>query len=187
MNLAVSDLEQGPKEFVLEADASAIPGLAEAGGRGLVSARLTATPLAGDSALIRGEIRGNLRLDCGRCLEILEQPFAVKFNLLAEKRDEAGLEWPEDFDGGVEDYQARLGPDVVDIPLEHIIAEQVLLNYNLHPLPALDALRRCVQCGRQSPETEARKKPDRVDPRWDKLKEFSHGSPEKKILDGPSG
>ena len=138
MDLAVRDLENGPKELNLEADASTLPELAAAGGGGPVSVQLRISPLAGDSTLIQGEARGSLSLDCGRCLEKIDQPFAVRFNLLAEKREDAGLEWAEELDAGAEDYPLRLGPDVTEIPLDHVVAEQVLLNYNLHPLPELD-------------------------------------------------
>ena len=64
----------------------------------------------------------------------------------------------------------RVGPDIMDIPLDAIIVEQVLLNYNLHPLPALDAKNACIQCGRQAPIAGETKKTDRVDPRWGALK-----------------
>lgn len=62
-----------------------------------------------------------------------------------------------------------MGPDVTDVPLEHLIAEQIILNYNLNPLPSLDEKNRCLQCGRTAfiPGPEVRK--DRVDPRWEKL------------------
>lgn len=159
-----------PTDRVLEADASELPELFEAGGIGKLSARLQSMPLAGDSFLVQGEAQGKLRVECGRCLDKLEQPFEAHFNLLVEKRKETGLEWLDDEDGGVTDYQARIGPDVVEIPLDHIIAEQVLLNYNLHPLPALDPQLRCVQCGLQAHVAEEPKKADRVDPRWIKLK-----------------
>ncbi len=156
---------------VLEAEASASQELVDAGGVGQVTARVDSTPLAGEAVLVRGVAQGRLAGDCGRCLENLEQPFEVRFNLLLEKRTASGLEWGEEAeDAGVEDYRALLGPDVTDISLDHMIAEQVLLNYNLHPLPALDAQQRCVQCGKLAPGAVETRKADRVDPRWSRLK-----------------
>jgi uncharacterized metal-binding protein YceD (DUF177 family) len=99
-------------------------------------------------------------------------PFSVNFDLLVERKSTTGLEWMEDEDQGVEDYQAHVGPDVTEIPLDSIIVEQVLLNYNLHPLPDLDAAGRCVQCGRPAPTVPEPKKAEGVDPRWAKLQEI---------------
>jgi uncharacterized metal-binding protein YceD (DUF177 family) len=56
-----------------------------------------------------------------------------------------------------------------------VIAEQVLLNYNLHPLPDLDAAGRCALCGRPAPKIEEAgksakaEKAEGIDPRWAKL------------------
>jgi uncharacterized protein len=115
------------------------------------------------------KVRGSISLDCGRCLDKLTGAFEVRVRLLLEQKDEQGLEWIDDEDQGVEEYLVRVGPDVTDVPLEHPIAEQILLNYNLHPMPSLDEKKRCLQCGRTafSPEPQVRK--DRVDPRWEKL------------------
>lgn len=115
-------------------------------------------------------VRGTISLDCGRCLEKLTGTFETKARVLIEKRDEQGLEWVEDEGLGVDEYLVRVGPDVLDIPLEHLVAEQILLNYNLNPLPTLDEKDKCIQCGRQAFRAEAPTRKDRVDPRWEKLK-----------------
>jgi uncharacterized metal-binding protein YceD (DUF177 family) len=183
MNLAYDTLGNEPKDIDLEAEASELPELSEAGGVGKVRVQLEVSPLAGDAHLVRGLARGGLSLDCGRCLEKLEQPFKTQFNLLIEKRKEKGLEWSDNEEQGIEDYQVRIGPDIMDIPLDAIIVEQVLLNYNLHPLPALDAKNCCVQCGKQAPTVGGVKKKDRVDPRWGALKALAE-VPEKKAPKG---
>lgn len=118
-------------------------------------------------------VRGSITLDCGRCLDKLTGEFVVKLRLLVEKKEDQGLEWEEDEGLGVEEYLVKIGPDVQEIPLEHLIAEQIILNYNLNPLPTLDEKDRCIQCGRQAFQAEAvRKDRDRVDPRWEKLQAF---------------
>ena len=170
MNIAFDTLGKEPVELDLEANASELPELLESGAIGKVHAHVDVTPLAEEIYLARGEVRGILSLDCGRCLDKLDQPFETQFNLLIGKRKEKGLDWLEDEDQGIEDYQVKLGPDVFDIPLDHIIAEQVILNYNLHPLPDLDAQNNCVKCGRPAPVIKEKKKTDRVDPRWAMLK-----------------
>ncbi len=98
--------------------------------------------------------------------------------LLLEKRDEAGLEWVEDEDQGVEEYVAKVGQDVLEIPLEHLIAEQIILNYNLHPLPTLDESNCCLQCGRTQKMERRMDRGSKSDPRWDKLKSLK--SPDDK-------
>jgi uncharacterized metal-binding protein YceD (DUF177 family) len=115
-------------------------------------------------------VRGSITLDCGRCLDKLTGTFAVKLRLLVEKKDAQGLEWEEDEGLAIEEYLVKIGPDVQEIPLEHLIAEQIILNYNLNPLPSLDEKDRCIQCNRQAFQAEAvRRDKDKVDPRWEKL------------------
>ncbi len=118
-------------------------------------------------------IKGSITLDCGRCLDKLTGAFRIKLRLLVEKQEGQGLKWEENEDLAVEEYLVLAGPDILDIPLEHPIAEQIILNYNLHPLPTLDEKDRCIQCSRQAFQAEAVKK-DRVDPRWAKLRDLNN-------------
>jgi uncharacterized protein len=172
MILPIIALGKEPQTLELKGEAADMVELAQAGASGALGIRLDVTPLAGDSHLVHGEATGILAAECGRCLEPMPLPFAVKFDLLVERKDSTGLEWMEDEDQGVEDYQAHAGPDVTEIPLDSIIVEQVLLNYNLHPLPDLDAAGCCVQCGRPAPTVPEPKKAEGVDPRWAKLQEI---------------
>lgn len=169
MILPIISLGKEPSTLELGGDASEAAEFAEAGITGPVTLTLDITPLDGDSHLVRGEATGTLDAECGRCLEPARLPFSVEFNVLLDHQDRQGIAWVEDDDQGVEDYQAHLGPDVTEIPLGAIIAEQVLLNYNLHPLPDLDAAGRCVLCGRPAPSVPQPKKTEGVDPRWAKL------------------
>lgn len=169
MILPLHTLGQEPQTLEFEENASGVAELAESGVEGLFKATLDVVPLAGDSHLVQGRVEGTLAVECGRCLEPFKQPFSLKFNLLMNRKDSTGLEWADDEDQGVEDYQVALGPDVTEVPLDSVIAEQVLLNYNLHPLPDLDEAGRCVQCGRPAPTVEEPKKAEGIDPRWAKL------------------
>lgn len=168
LNLPLNSTDESPHEVVVQAHSQELAELGELGARGLVTARAHITP-ALTNTYIDVVVRGQLSVDCGRCLDPLEQPFQVQLKLLVEKQDEQGVVWEDDEDSAVEDYSLRVGPDVTEIPLEHAIAEQVLLNYNLHPLPPLDDRNRCVQCGRDSALHAEPKSPGRVDPRWEKL------------------
>lgn len=172
MILPITSLGQEPSSLTLQGTPTELPEFAEAGLTRPFEINLDLTPLAGDSHLVQGEASGVLAAECGRCLEPIDLPFSVKFNILVDHKDRAGLVWAEDDDQGVEDYQAHVGPDVTEIPLAAIIAEQVLLNYNLHPLPELDAAGRCVQCGRPAPAVPQPKKAEGVDPRWAKLRDI---------------
>lgn len=143
----------------------------ELGCSGLLTSKARVVPTL-TATLADMVVRGTISLDCGRCLEKLTGAFEIKLRLLIEKKDEQGLEWVEDEGLGVDEYLARIGPDVLDIPLEHLIAEQIILNYNLNPLPTLDDKDKCIQCGRQAFRAEAPVKKDRVDPRWEKLQDL---------------
>jgi uncharacterized metal-binding protein YceD (DUF177 family) len=180
MILAISCLGKESQTIELTGTPADFPEFADSGIDGTIALRLDVTPLSGDSHLVQGEASGILAAEGGRCLEPISLPFSVSFNLLLDRQDPTGLEWVEDDDQGVEDYQAHLGPDVTEVPLQSIIAEQVDLNYNLHPLPDLDAAGCCVQCGRPAPTVEKPKKAEGVDPRWAKLQDiqaFKGGSP----------
>jgi uncharacterized protein len=169
MILPITSLGKDPSTLQLHGDTTEMPELAETGVASAIEVHLDLTPLAGDSHLVQGEASGVLAAECGRCLEPIDLPFSVKFNLLLDRKDATGITWTEDDHQGVEDYQAHVGPDVTEIPLGAIIVEQVLLNYNLHPLPDLDAAGRCVQCGRPAPSVPKPEKAEGVDPRWAKL------------------
>jgi uncharacterized metal-binding protein YceD (DUF177 family) len=167
--LTTDTLENDPLDKVLTADAEDMAELFELGCTGQITAHTLCHPM-GPSILIEIKVRGTITVDCGRCLDPLTGAFELPIRLLIEKQDQGGLEWLEAEAGGVEEYVAKMGPEVLEIPLEHLIAEQIILNYNLHPLPTLDESNRCLQCGR-NPVTETRM--DRApnsDPRWDKLK-----------------
>jgi len=174
MILPIISLGRDPSSLELTADTATTPELAETGATGVLTARLDITPLDGDSHLVQGSVSGTLAGECGRCLEPVLMPFSVDLNLLLDRQDPVGIAWVDDENQGVEDYQAHLGPDVTEIPLASIIAEQVLLNYNLHPLPDLDAAGRCVMCGRTAPSAPVPKKAEGVDPRWAKLQNIQN-------------
>ena len=179
MVLSLSSTGNEPKEFILQGQSDDLPELRELGCGGELTAKVKAVPTL-THLLMDLSVRGSITLDCGRCLDKLTGAFVVKLRLLVEKKDNQGLEWGEDEGLGVEEYLVRIGPDIQDIPLEHLIAEQIILNYNLNPLPTLDEKDRCIQCSRQAYQAEAiRKDKDRVDPRWEKLQAFKKPEPPK--------
>jgi uncharacterized metal-binding protein YceD (DUF177 family) len=167
--LATDTLEQEPREKTLTADAEDLAELFELGCTGPLQA-IAQVNAMGASTLVEMKIRGTITLDCGRCCEPLTGAFEVPLRLLLEKSEESGLEWVESTDQGVEEYVAKVGQDVLEIPLEHLIAEQIILNYNLHPLPTLDEANRCLQCGRTAMTETRMDRGPKSDPRWDKLK-----------------
>lgn len=171
MILSLSSIGQDPGELDVLGRSEELPELVELGCSGELKARVRTVPTL-TATLADMVVRGTISLDCGRCLEKLTGAFEVKLRLLIEKREEQGLEWVEDEGLAVDEYLAKVGPDVLDIPLEHLIAEQILLNYNLNPLPTLDEKDKCIQCGRQAFRAEAAPRKDRVDPRWEKLQQL---------------
>jgi len=170
LQLSLDQTGKEPTEFTLEGKSEEYPELVELGCSGIITAKVKSIPTV-TSHLMEMVIRGTITLDCGRCLDKLTGEFQVKIRLLIEKKDSQGLDWEENDDLGIEEYLVLVGPDVLDVSLEHPIAEQLILNYNLNPLPSLDDKNRCLQCGRQAFQAEAVKK-DRIDPRWAKLQEL---------------
>lgn len=169
MILTIDTLEKEPTEKALAGDAEDLAELFELGCTGKVKATAQVHSM-GVSILVNLKVEGTITLECGRCCDPLTGAFTVPLRLLIEKRDEAGLEWIDEQNQGVNEYVVRMGPDVLEIPLEHLIAEQIILNYNLHPLPTLDEKNCCLQCGRtQKTESRMDRGPN-PDPRWDKLK-----------------
>ncbi len=123
------------------------------------------------------EVKGSLSLDCARCLEKLTGDYRIALKLLVEKRTAQGVEWVEADEQGVDEYLLQIGPDVTEVSLEHPIAEQIILNYNLNPLPTLDDVNKCLQCGRDaSAFYPGAKKADKMDPRWAKLSSLQKNS-----------
>ncbi len=169
MVLSLNSLGAEPAEIQLLGRSEELPELLELGCSGPLTGTAKTIPTP-DHTFVELAIRGSITLDCGRCLDKLTGVFEVRPKLLVEKKDEKGLEWVEHDGQGVDDYLVRAGLDVDDIPLEHLIAEQIMLNYNLSPLPTLDDTGRCMQCGRTSFLPGSPAKGNRVDPRWDKLR-----------------
>lgn len=181
MQLSLDNTGKEPTEFILKGISEEYPELVELGCSGELTAQVKSIPTV-TSHLMNMVISGKITLDCGRCLDKLTGEFQVKIRLLIEKKDSQGLDWEENEDLGVDEYLVQVGPDILEISLEHPIAEQLILNYNLNPLPSLDDKDRCLQCGRQAFQAEAVKK-DRIDPRWAKLLDLKTPGGDK----GPNG
>lgn len=168
LNISLSSIGNAPVEVPLSGESRDFPELAEVGCDGPLHGKARCYPTL-TSLLVKVELGGKLRLDCGRCLEKITEEFAVTAKLLVEKSDRTGIEWLDEEEQGVEEYSLTIGPDVVEIPLLRVFTEQILLNYNPHPLPALDLDNKCTLCGRLS-QAGDEDKSHRIDPRWAKLR-----------------
>jgi uncharacterized metal-binding protein YceD (DUF177 family) len=183
--LSLSSTSNEPNEFLLEGLSDELPELLELGCSGALTAKVKSVPTL-THLMMDLAVRGSITLDCGRCLDKLTGTFAVKLKLLVEKKDAQGLEWEEDEGLAIEEYLVKIGPDIQEIPLEHLIAEQIILNYNLNPLPSLDEKDRCIQCNRQAYVAEAaRRDKDKVDPRWEKLQALKKPELDKPEKENP--
>ncbi|MFP3867115.1 MAG: YceD family protein [Desulfobacteraceae bacterium] len=98
----------------------------------------------GDYLLVRGVLKGELRLNCSRCLESFLQSLECRFDLLLkpgpppeteEERELSAEELGEDYYSGDE------------LDLERIIQEQILLAVPLKPLCREACLGLCPHCG----------------------------------------
>ncbi len=178
MVLSLNSIGKEATDFLIQGLSEDLPELVELGCGGEITAQAKAIPTL-THLLVELVVRGTISLDCGRCLDKLTGEYRVKLRLLVEKKEDQGLEWDENNDLGIEEYLVKIGPDIQEIPLEHLIAEQIILNYNLNPLPTLDEKDKCIQCGRQKFQAEAvRKDKNKIDPRWEKLQALKKPGPD---------
>ncbi len=172
MKLYLKSLPREPSEVQFEGSAEDFPELKDAGCIGKLVGKAQVIP-SSTNILFQLVVEGRLDRECGRCLDRLDDPFRIKANLLVEKGSGSGIEWDEEQQLGIEDYLVRVPSDVDELSLEHLVAEQVILNYEPHPLPAQDPQGNCIVCGRssiQAADAADSAASNGSDPRWDKLK-----------------
>jgi uncharacterized protein len=96
---------------------------------------------AGDGFLLRGTLRGELKVPCARCLEpapvVIDAPLAVSFVERETDADEA-----DDAQDDVQSFEHGV------IDLGRPIRDEILLALPMNPLCRPDCAGICVSCGR---------------------------------------
>jgi DUF177 domain-containing protein len=112
-----------------------------------------------EGILVGGRVRGSYVLDCIRCLEEFEQPFAVELNEIMAYPGQPGAEEGYEIAGD----HAHLEP---------VVRDAVLLAMPVHPLHAPDCKGLCPVCGADRNTIDCGHGSERVDLRWEPLEQL---------------
>ena len=122
-----------------------------------------------EGVLATGTVTGELRGECGRCLNDYTEAFEVEFVELFAYRDSTTDETTD------EDEVSRLKGDHLD--LEPVVRDVVVLSLPLTPLCAEDCGGLCSECGERIDDLPEGHSHTQIDPRWAALTERFGASP----------
>jgi uncharacterized protein len=116
-----------------------------------------------EGVLATGSVTGELRGECGRCLDEFTDALDVSFMELFAYRDSATDETTDS------DEVSRLKGDQLD--LEPVVRDAVVLSLPLTPLCRPDCAGLCSECGERLDDLPADHSHSQIDPRWAALTE----------------
>lgn len=125
----------------------------------------------GQQVLVRGDVKGEVRLTCGRCLD----------DFTAEVKEEVNIELRPVLDLERGAHERELGSDDLDVEffrgdaldLGHLAAEQISLALPMKPLCKVTCGGICPECGKDRASGTCGCEPD-TDPRWSALKDLKN-------------
>jgi uncharacterized protein len=152
------DLKLAGEEIDLDVEGVKLSGTVEANGE--VSRRIAQTD-------VRGHIGATAVMDCVRCLQAVERPVSVDFDVSYVD--------PEHF---AVDKEKEVAPDDLEtdvlegdsIDLKEIVREQILLDLPVQVFCSEDCKGLCQKCGGNLNLVTCSCHDDEVDPRWAALK-----------------
>ena len=113
---------------------------------------------ATEGVLVTGSVTGELRGECGRCLDEFTEALDVSFvELFAYPNSTTDASTDEDEVGRIED-------DLID--LEPVVRDAVVLSLPLTPLCRPDCAGLCAECGERLDDLPADHSHTVIDPRW---------------------
>lgn len=121
-------------------------------------------------ARVRGDLRGQVKIACSRCLQPVEVEFETPFDV-----DFVTLENYEKSSAEHEIGDADLSLSVYDgerIDIDEIVREQILLNLPTHQLCKETCAGLCEKCGANKNTDACPCETEELDPRWAALKQF---------------
>jgi uncharacterized protein len=117
--------------------------------------------LTSGEVLVRVSLRGQLALECRRCLDPVEVPVEEELSLLFVSAGDVGEE--------TEDVRL-LPPGAMDLDLGEAIREEVILTQWPYALCRPDCRGLCPRCGANLNEENCQCSTEELDPRWDALR-----------------
>ena len=115
-----------------------------------------------EGVLVSGQVRAQLRGECGRCLRDIEDTLEVTFQELYAYQNSTTDETAD------EDEVGRIHGDLID--LETALRDEVVLALPNNPLCRDDCPGLCVECGVPWDDLPVGHSHDEIDPRWAALK-----------------
>jgi uncharacterized protein len=121
------------------------------------------------SVKVRGDIAGTVEVDCTRCLQPVQRPLAIDFDVEYLTEGQLGRE------GEHELHETDLDRDELEgssLDLTQLAREQILLNVPEQFLCREDCKGLCEKCGENINLVDCNCGKDEIDPRWAALKDL---------------
>jgi uncharacterized protein len=126
----------------------------------------------GSEIVVSGQISSEVRVECDRCLKILDLPIAASFKL--------NYITGEDYESS---HAAELTADEMAVSIfdgetvdvDELVKEQILLSVPGRTLCREDCKGICSTCGADLNAGACQCQPSEIDPRWEALKKFKNG------------
>lgn len=126
---------------------------------------------AGEEYYCQGTVRGDMKIECARCLTPYETTVEGQLDFIMCDTDRhTGLKNEADDD---EDYVLLEGLNRVG-DIGEVTRQALILGLELIPLCSEDCLGLCQECGQNLNQGDCDCRKERVDPRWSGLEELKN-------------
>jgi uncharacterized protein len=116
----------------------------------------------GESYALSGKIKTRLELTCDRCLKSYDFPIEQDFEVIYTSEEMVDRD----------DHIMYLPPQDVEINLKPYVYDTILLNFPFKKVCSEDCKGLCAGCGVNLNESTCTCSKDKIDPRWESLKEL---------------
>lgn len=124
---------------------------------------------SGDSIFCTGVAKTESKLECSRCLQPYSHPLEVKLDFLVRVgKDKIEIEYQDQ-------AEQLIFPGNQFFSIDNLVKEVILLNLPLKPLCSEDCKGLCPVCGANLNLSSCRCKKEKLDPRWEKLRDLLKG------------
>lgn len=120
--------------------------------------------LSGDEIICRIDVRAEVELECGRCLEIFSMPIHSRHQFVVQMVDNPTVPPSDD-----EDFEI-IPKSRTELDIGRRVRESVILAIPIKPLCSENCLGLCPMCGINRNEDKCDCVQDKADERWDVLK-----------------
>jgi uncharacterized protein len=169
MILDLRDLEDFPARLVLEAQ----PGEIEPDHSDLTAIEKVRLNLqvqkSGEEYFCQGKISARVNLECARCLKDYDQDVTAETDFIIR-----GDEPPTDSRGARDDEDyVLLQRDDLQADVSPMVRQAIILVLPMKPLCSEQCRGLCPECGANLNDGECGCKRERIDPRWEGLKDLA--------------